>query len=199
MSSFISKFKKLIPPKSKKTGLTITVSGLSGSGKTTVSKFLAEKLNLNYFSPGTIIRDEAKKSNKSLLNFTLSKHDELQLMVDTKVLLLASKGGCILDGRVTSWVAGSYADIRIFITAPDDERYLRISGRENISIDKSKLLTIKRDRNDAKTYKNLYNINLFDLSIYTLIVDTTGLKPSECNKIVFDALKNYIDFKKLKI
>ena len=191
MHSYIPGFRSIVTKK-KKTGLTVTVSGLSGSGKTTVSRYLAKMLNLRYFSPGMIIREEAKKNNMKLADFTRKNHDSLQMMVDKKVLELASSGGYILDGRVTGWVAGDYADIRLFITAPPGERYMRISGREKISLDDAKSVTLRRDNNDARTYKNLYNIDLFDISIYTLIVDTTGLKPGECDKIVFDAIEKIL-------
>lgn len=39
--------------------MTIAISGLPGSGSTTTAKILAEKLGLNYFSPGRLFKDIA--------------------------------------------------------------------------------------------------------------------------------------------
>ncbi|MBU5688211.1 MAG: AAA family ATPase, partial [Candidatus Aenigmarchaeota archaeon] len=45
--------------------VVIAVSGLPGSGSSTLSKLLAEKLNLNYFSPGEYFKDHSNKSNQT--------------------------------------------------------------------------------------------------------------------------------------
>ncbi len=38
-------------------GLTIAISGLPGSGSSTAAKIVADKLNLEYFSPGQLFKD----------------------------------------------------------------------------------------------------------------------------------------------
>ncbi len=51
----------------------IVVSGMPGAGSTTVSKILAEKLSLNYFSPGQLFKDISKGKVKEQHYYKLFK------------------------------------------------------------------------------------------------------------------------------
>ncbi|RLG57107.1 MAG: cytidylate kinase, partial [Candidatus Hydrothermarchaeota archaeon] len=50
--------------------LVITISGLIGSGKTTVAKALAEKLMLRHVQAGMVFREMAKERGMSLQEFS---------------------------------------------------------------------------------------------------------------------------------
>ena len=50
--------------------MIITISGIAGSGKSTVAKLLAKKLNYNHYSIGEFMRDIAKEKNTSLLELS---------------------------------------------------------------------------------------------------------------------------------
>jgi len=60
----------------------VTISGLPGSGTTTVAKLLEKKTGITYVYSGDIFRRMAKKHNMSLEDFGIycEKHKEVDLM-----------------------------------------------------------------------------------------------------------------------
>ena len=53
-----------------KPGVALTVSGLSGVGKSTLSDFLADELDLSIASAGRFFREEADKRDMNIVEFT---------------------------------------------------------------------------------------------------------------------------------
>lgn len=49
--------------------MLVTVSGLYGAGKSTVAKKLSEKLGIEYFWTGKILRELAKEKGYDLIEF----------------------------------------------------------------------------------------------------------------------------------
>jgi len=66
--------------------MIITISGKAGSGKSTVAKQLAKKLNLKHYSIGDIMRKLAKEKNISLneLSKLAEKDKTIDLTLDKK-------------------------------------------------------------------------------------------------------------------
>ena len=57
--------------------MNITISGLPGSGKTTVAEILQGQLGMRYVSTGQIFREKAKTANMSLSNFGMFREHSL--------------------------------------------------------------------------------------------------------------------------
>ena len=58
---FLEAYERKLSKRIKKKGLTITVSGVSGAGKTDAARALAKAFRLKYVSAGQILREVAKK------------------------------------------------------------------------------------------------------------------------------------------
>ena len=58
---FLEPYEKELSKKIRKKGLTITVSGVSGSGKSTVAKTIVKEFGLRHVHSGKIFREEAEK------------------------------------------------------------------------------------------------------------------------------------------
>ncbi len=166
----LEKFEKGI----EKKGVTITVSGLSGTGKTTFAKKIAEKLNLEYVSAGKIFRDIAKERRMILKEFSKTREEEIDLMIDKKLLGLAQKGGYVLDGRMAGLVAGDYADERVFITAKEEIVSERISKRDGKTLNQAKKDTIERDKADTAKYVEVYGIEPKKSDCYSITIENNG-------------------------
>jgi len=148
--------------------MIITISGKAGSGKSTVAKQLAKKLNLKHYSIGDVMRKLAKEKNISLneLSKQAEKDKTIDLTLDKKQIELRDKNNFVIDGRLTAYFL-PFADLKVFLDCKDEVRAERILGdkREGEtsqhigdSIEKIK----HREQSERKRYKKLYNVDYYD-------------------------------------
>jgi cytidylate kinase len=194
---FLESYEKELSKKIKKKGLTITVSGISGAGKTDGSKALAKVFKLRYISFGKILRDIAKKRKMSLEQMSAIRESEIDHEMDRRSLEFAMKGKVVLDGRLTGWVAGDWADVRIFYVCPLNVRAKRVAKRDNIKIEEAKINLQKRDDQDHEKYQKVYGIDSFDRSIYNLVIDNRDLTKKESKIFPVKLVKEFLRKKKL--
>ncbi|MDD5181646.1 MAG: cytidylate kinase family protein [Candidatus Nanoarchaeia archaeon] len=168
--------------KIKKKGVTITISGQSGSGKSTIADAIAKAFHLKHVNVGDIFRSIAKKKKVKLETLSETVGRKIDFEADKKTLELAKKGKVLLNGRLTAWVAGDNADVRIFVDCDINVRAKRVALRDNKTVAQAKKDLIKRDKNDARRYKHVYGFNIADKRIYDLIIDNTKMKFSEAKK-----------------
>ena len=85
---------------------TITISGLPGTGKTTVAKLLEKRLGLRYVYSGEIFREMAKKHKMSLEEFGkyCETHREIDEELDRYQLDYFTAGKRHCGGRAL-WLA----------------------------------------------------------------------------------------------
>jgi len=176
-------------PKSRKRGLTITISGPSGSGKSFVAVSMAKAFSLKNVSTGQIFRQLAAESGKPLEAFLKGSAKRIHLAADQRAANFAAKGGYVLDGRLTAWAAGDSANFRIFLTAPLAIRAKRISLRDRIPLAVAKRRVANRDKIDVTNFKRVYGLDSRDLSIYHLVLDTSLFDAKETSRTVLKVLK----------
>ena len=83
--------------------MIITISGKPGSGKSTIAKIIAKKLNLRYYSMGDIQRQIAKEKNITIneLGKLEEKSDEIDKQIEEKQENLGKdEDNFILDSRL---------------------------------------------------------------------------------------------------
>lgn len=162
--------------------MKITLSGALGSGKSTVAKLVAKKLNLKHYSTGDFMREIAIKRKVTLLE--LSKLAETDPSVDKEldqrqIRLGQEEDNFIIDARL-GWhfIPDS---IKVFLNVTDQEAARRIFAERrtdekyNLTL-KTTLEKIKQRReSETKRYQQYYGINYFNLKNYDLIIDTTKL------------------------
>ncbi len=182
--------------------MIITMSGKNGSGKGTVSKLLAEKLDYKYISIGNMKRDLATamwltisefdkewEKPENIEKFDL-KYEEYQKNLDVN-------DGIILDSRL--WFYCQPNAFKVYLDVTDEEAARRIfNDKERIgdsyaSLQAVQEVTIKRNEDNIKRYKRLYNIDISDTSNFDLVVDTTGKLPQQ---VAEEIIKVFNQFKK---
>ena len=155
----------------------IAISGKSGCGNTTVSRMLAEALNIRFIN--FTFRSLAKEKSISLEKVLslAAEDDSWDREVDTRQVAMARDGGgCVLGSRLAIWMLPE-ADLKVFLTASPEIRAQRIQSREGKSLDYISKFTAERDRQDHERYLRIYNINNDDYSFADIIVDTADLEP----------------------
>ncbi len=170
--------------------MKITISGPPGSGKSTLSKILSAKMGLELVSVGDIFRKIANDRCMSLDEFgTLAKcNDEIDRKLDEAQKKIAKeKDNIILEGRLSGFLVD--ADLKVWLKAPLEIRAKRIAERENKPVSSAMKETSEREECERMRYLNYYNIDIRDLSVYDIVIDSTKLSPEEISKIVEKAVE----------
>jgi cytidylate kinase len=74
-------------------------------------------------------------------------------------------------------MAGEHADFKIWLDAPLAVRARRIADREDKPVDRAREETRARAESEARRYREYYGIDIEDLSIYDLVLNTARLDP----------------------
>lgn len=170
--------------------MKITISGPPGSGKSTLSKMLSSKLGLEHLSMGDIFRKLASDRCMSLDEFgTLAKcNDDIDRKLDEEQKKIAKeKDNIILEGRLSGFLVE--ADLKVWLKAPLEIRAGRIAKRENKSVSSAIKETSEREECERVRYLNYYNIDIRELSVYDIVIDSTKLSPEEICEIVGKAVE----------
>ena len=170
--------------------MKITISGLCGSGTTTVASLLSKKLNMELISSGIAFRELARERGLSLEEFgKLSESDStFDNLIDQKQKEMAlDRDNIIAEGRLSGFMVE--AGLKIWLKAPLEVRSKRVAKRENKPTDQALAEITKREECDLKRYEKYYQIDLNDLSIYDLIIDSSKWLPESIADIIMSALE----------
>jgi predicted cytidylate kinase len=172
--------------------VTITISGTPGSGKSTVAKILEKRLGLNYIYSGMIFRQLAEEHNMNLEEFGkyCEQNSEIDKKLDDRQLEILKKGDIILEGRLAGWLAhqNNIPALKVSIDTDIDTRASRIVNREKGNVESRKKEIIERERSESLRYKNYYNIDLKDKSIYDIVIDSKDKTPNEIADLIIEKI-----------
>ena len=171
--------------------MIITIGGLAGTGTTTLAQVLSEKFNVPYISAGFIFREMAAERGMSVLEFSefAEGNDEIDKEIDKRQAEKAkSTDNLILEGRLSAFFVDN-ADLRICLMTPFDVRSKRIAERENKSVDVAKSEIIIREESEVLRYKEIHNIDISNMEIYDLIINTDSFDPESISEIITTTLK----------
>jgi cytidylate kinase len=164
----------------------ITVGGDIGSGKTTVAKAVAKRFGLKHISAGDTFREMAKVRGMSLAEFSrlAEENQDLDRELDNKQVALAREAGdAIVDGRL-SGIMIQDAVLKIWLKASLEERVKRVAKRENKDYSQALRETREREASEFKRYKDIYGVDLRDLSFYDVVLNTSLWEPEEVINII---------------
>jgi cytidylate kinase len=181
------------PSQSIETNLLITVSGPPGCGATTLCTQLADAIGCPYISGGDIFRDLADKRGLTLTQLTAKaqESDELDRALDERIQNIAEKWGtankpCVLESRLAGWIAGSRADLRIWLDAPVEVRKERVSDREETVAEMQ-----VREFSEAQRFDSYYEVDLNDREFYDIHLNTARWSKRSVFAIVRTAIEQY--------
>ncbi len=172
--------------------LNITISGLSGSGTTTIGKLLAKKQCMEFVSTGELFRKHAESRGMSLTEFRkiCEKDPEIDRMLDLRQKELSdTMNSTVFEGRIAGFKCN--AKIKVWVFAPESIRSKRIAKREGSKIDVVLEKMKTRDFYDSKRYKKYYDIDITDTSIYDVIIDSSKGTPENAVEKILEKFKNH--------
>ncbi len=174
--------------------VTVAISGLHGAGKSTAAERLSEELGLRYVSAGEVFREMAEERNMSLTEFSdyVEDNPEVDEKIDRRTAEEAEKENVLIDARLAGWFAEG-ADIRILLVAPLEERVRRICERENRPYEEVKEETVAREKSEKERFREFYDIDVDDYSVFDLVLNTDKFDKEETVEILKLAIETVSD------
>lgn len=174
--------------------MRITISGPPGSGKTTACNRLSEMLGLKAVVFGKIFRELAAEKHLSLLEFgqLAEKDPSIDEAIDARIVEIARENeDIILESRLSAYMLtrNSIPAFKIYLGASPEVRMSRIGVREGQTLEEAKKETIERQASEAKRYMMYYNIDINDMSVYDLVVNTDELDPDGVIDTIMKAIE----------
>ncbi|MFB6250938.1 MAG: (d)CMP kinase [Halobellus sp.] len=174
--------------------MLLTVSGPPGAGKSTTVAALAEAFDLEHVSGGDIFRELADDRGMTAVEFNrlAEEDDQIDRDLDRRLREIAlERDDVLLESRLAGWLAGNAADLRLWLDAPIEVRAARIATREEKSAEQALDETRERERSEALRYHDYYNIDITDLSIYDVALNTARWSEDDVPEILTAAVRAY--------
>ncbi len=117
------------------------------------------------------------------------KNQEIDRMIDARQKEIAlERNDIIVEGRLSGWFV-EQADLKIWIAASLACRVERILSRDTIeNLEKAKRLTEEREMSEALRYRMYYGIDIRDLSLYHIVLNSERWGVEELGTLVDTAI-----------
>lgn len=171
----------------------VAISGFAGTGKSTAAKALAERFDLEYISAGQVFRKMAEEKDMDLIEFSdyVEENPEIDKKIDDRTVEEAQKDDVLIEARLAGWMVED-ADINALLVAPLEERVRRISSREDFSFEEAMKETKAREESEKQRYKEIYDIDVTDYSVFDLVIDTKKFNKKATLEILELAIKQVV-------
>jgi CMP/dCMP kinase len=182
----------------------ICVSGLAGTGKSTLAKKLAEKYGLKYFSGGDALKELAKDEGYDInskgwwespigLNFLQTRLNDPKFdkVVDDKLLSYAKQGNVLLDSWTMPWLLKG--GFKIWLDASFEKRATRVAERDSMTYEQAVKVLEEKESHTRAIYKSLYGFVLGeDLAPFDFILDTDNLNAKEVFEVLCQVMEKIV-------
>ncbi|GIF71472.1 AAA family ATPase [Asanoa siamensis] len=175
---------------------SITVNGDLGSGKSTVSVGLSERLNLRRISVGDLYREMARQRGMTALQLNLHAEldDVIDGTVDTMQREIAESGQrVIMDSRL-AWFFFTNG-FKVHLITDPTVAARRVLGRpanevENYAtLEEAKDQLRSRSESERQRFLTRYHADKHALRNYDLVLDTTRARPDEVIDVAVAAIE----------
>ncbi|HEV2230728.1 MAG TPA: cytidylate kinase family protein [Thermoplasmata archaeon] len=168
--------------------MILVIGGPPGSGKTTVAERWAATHGYFLISAGTKFRAMAKDRGMTLEAFgrAAEKDPSIDRALDRAMLdeiraNQAAGRNVVVDGRIQAHLLATerIPCLKVLIDAPLEVRARRIARRERKEVAGAKQEIVARERSERIRYKEIYGIDLQDVSVFDFVIDSGEKSPDE--------------------
>ncbi|MGC8665375.1 MAG: AAA family ATPase [Conexivisphaera sp.] len=176
---------------------SVVIAGMPASGKTTVARMVASRLNLNYVAGGDILREIARDrgyrpegdgwwDSDEGRRFLMERkgNPEFDKEVDRRLRELILSGGYVATSYSMPWLLGPEV-LKVWLNASPSARAARMAKRDGIPVEDARRIIEFRDGENAQLYRTLYGYELApDASVFHLIIDTESVPPVDVAELI---------------
>lgn len=183
--------------------MNITITGNLGSGKSSIGKVLKEK-GYEIVSTGNIFRELAMEKGLSVEEFNKQVNEATrrgdrsvdQMIDDTTAKIGRERDHIMFDSRLAwNFVPDSF---KVFVITDIDEASRRVfndSVRANSesyeSQEACKKALVHRQEMESVRFKEIYEIDYYDMSNYNFVIESTNAAPAEIAEEILSKMESY--------
>ena len=176
----------------------ITISGMLGSGKSTVAKLLAEQLGYTYYSTGNAQREIAARRGVTTLE--LNHLADTDPSIDEEIDGIFKKFNAvpnknfIIDSRMAFFFVPNSIKIKLNVdVAVAGERIFNDSTRTGekkyASVQESVNALRERRASEVARFKKIYHVDIDNDENFDYVLDTTHHTPAEVAHLIIQKFK----------
>ena len=156
----------------------VTIGGFPGSGTSTVCELLGRRTGWRHLDAGRTFREMAAEAGVSMEAFCRRAESDpgLDRGLDARMIeaVRTRCGGLILEGRLTGWMVlrARLPALRVWIFADMKVRAGRVGRRDGQTVEKAMEEMDRREQSERTRYRDHHGIDIGDLSIYDLVIDS---------------------------
>jgi cytidylate kinase len=184
--------------------IVVCISGMAGTGKSTLAKKLAKKYRLRYYSGGDALKALAAEEGYDSssrgwwespegLRFLKKREKQLNFdkKVDDKLLEYAEEGRVLLDSWTMPWLLKT--GFKIWLVASIEKRAERIARRDRIPVKEAFRVLKEKEAGTKTIYKKLYGFTLGDnFEPFNLVLDTDNLNAGDVFQVLCMVMDNVV-------
>jgi len=163
--------------------MKIMICGLTGTGKSTIAKAIAEAMNYEYIASSKLLREFAGKNTSESQGFWERKQgqeflddrlsSDIDEQFDKKLLnIVDEKDNFVIDSWTMPWLYNGVA-LRIYLKCPFLIRVNRVMLRDKLQEDVTKQAVKRKDLDTKKIFLQKYVFDITkDLEPFDLVINT---------------------------
>lgn len=148
-----------------------------------MARAVAERAGVERLDGGTVWRTMAAELGLSVAEFSALCEDDpaYDEELDRRLAARARAGDLVLESRLAGWIATNEAlpAVRVWLHCDAEERARRVAERDGGPLAGALDANAAREASEAARYRSYYGIDLHDLAIYDLVLDSTTTPPGE--------------------
>jgi cytidylate kinase len=171
--------------------IVVCISGLAGTGKSTLARRLAKEYRLKYYSGGDALKALAAEQGYNVssrgwwespegLSFLRKREKNLSFdkAVDDKLMEYARHGDVLLDSWTMPWLLK--LGFKVWLLASIEKRAERVARRDRIAVEEALRILKEKEAKTKAIYKRLYGFALGeDFKPFHLVLDTDKMRAED--------------------